>query len=216
LGLDSERLKMSPKEISEVLFKIFSEEGYQVQSFKIKSKSPIVANVYSDDSETSIKFGTNYPKVEITRLITLYTYIEGLIFRKDGGVVRLKNFPDISFGYEESLLSILFSQNFSCHPELHVLIDETYTDATKKKIAEQCLHYGTEWATIVSQSRGFSNLNNNDRKNLRSQCINFVVDNVRNDIEKEYGSVILTYLLVFIVIPAIARFIITRLLEKYF
>jgi len=207
---------MSPKEISQILLSIFSDEGYTVQGFKIKSKSPLIANVYNEGSETSIKFGSNFPKAEITRLITLYVYIEEIIFRENGGVVRLKNFPDISFGYEQSLISVLFSDKFACSRELHQLIEETYTDEKKKKIAEKCLHYGTEWATIVSQSGGFAGASSNDRKALKSQCINFVVENVRHDVEQEYGSVILTYLLVFIVIPAIARFIITRLLEKYF
>lgn len=207
---------MSPKEISQILLSIFSDEGYTVQGFKIKSKSPLIANVYNEGSETSIKFGPNLPKAEITRLITLYVYIEEILFKQDGGVVRLKNFPDISFGYEQSLLSVLFSNNFACDEDLHSLIEETYTDEKKKKIAEKCLHYGTEWATIVSQSGGFAGANSSDKKELKSQCINFVVENVRHDVEQEYGSVILTYLLVFIVIPAIARFIITRLLEKYF
>jgi len=207
---------MSPKQISDTLASIFSDEGFSVQGFKIKSKSPLVANIYNENNETSIKFGSNFPKAEITRLITLYVYIEEIIFRESGGVVRLKNFSDISFGYEQSLLSVLFSDKFSCSRELHQLIEETYTDEKKKKIAQQCLHYGTEWATIVSQSGGFVGANDNDRKKLRSECINFVVENVRHDVEQEYGSVILTYLLVFIVIPAIARFIITRLLEKYF
>lgn len=216
MGFNSERLTMSPKDISEILFSIFNDDGYKIQGFKIKSKSPLVANIYSNEVETSIKFGSNYPKAEITRLITLYAYIEEILFRKDGGVIRLKNFPDISFGYEQSLISVLFSEKFSCSREMQELIDKTYTDETKKKIAEKCLHYGTEWATIVSQSVDFSGASDRDRKTLRSQCINFVVENVRNDVEEEYGSVILTYLLVFIIIPAVARFIITRLLEKYF
>lgn len=207
---------MSPKEISKILLSIFSEEGYSVQGFKIKSKSPLIANIYSENNETSIKFGQNLPKAEITRLITLYVYIEEILFKQDGGVVRLKNFPDISFGYEQSLLSVLFSNNFACDEDLQSLIEETYGDDTKKKIAHKCLHYGTEWTTIVSQSGGFAGASSSDKKELKSQCINFVIENVRHDIEKEYGSVILTYLLVFILIPAIARFIITRLLEKYF
>lgn len=208
---------MSPKDISEILFSIFNDDGYQIQGFKIKSKSPLVANIYSNELETSIKFGSNYPRVEITRLITLYAYIEEILFRKDSGTIRLKNFPDISFGYEQSLLSVLFSQHSSCDQEMLQLIEEKYgNDKTRKKIAEKCLQYGGEWATIVSESVDFSGASDSDRKTLRSECINFVVENVRNDIEEEYGSVILTYLLVFIVIPAVARFIITRLLEKYF
>ena len=207
---------MSPKETSKILSAIFSDEGYSVQGFKIKSKSPLVANIYREGNTTSIKFGANLPRAEITRLITLYVYIEEIIFKENGGTVRLKNFPDISFGYEQSLLSVLFSQDFASDQNINSLIEETYSDETRKKIAQKCLHYGTEWATIVSQSGGFSGASVRDKKDIRSKCIDFVVENVRHDVEQEYGSVILTYLLVFILIPAIARFIITRLLEKYF
>lgn len=208
---------MSPKEISEILFKIFSDDGHSVNGFNIKSKSPMTANIFSDGIQTSIKFGNNHPKAEITKLITLYVYIEELVFRKDGGVARLKNFPDINFGYDRSLLSIFFEQHFTQHQDIEDEIEKKYGgDSQKKKIADRCLQYGSEWATIVSRSSGFSGLNKQSRKALKSQCLDFVVENVKNDMEKEYGSVVLTYLLVFIIIPAIARFIIVRLLEKYF
>lgn len=207
---------MSPKQISEVLFSIFSNDGYHVGNFNIQSQSPTVANIFSDEQHTSIKFGQNRPKASIKRFITLYAYIEEIVFKKEGGSVKLKNFPDINFSYEKSLISF-FEEQFSCHEDLVSEIDAKYTDTTKNKIAHKCLQYGTQWATIVSQSGGFAGANNSsERRNLRSQCINFVVENVKHDVEQEYGSVILTYLLVFIVIPAIARFIITRLLEKYF
>ena len=206
---------MSPKEISEVLFKIFSDEGYKVNGFTISSESPLVANIFGDESQTSIKFGNNRPKASIKKFITLYAYVEEMVFGKEGGSIKLKNFPDISFSYEKSLLSFL-EQQFSCDEDLIAEIDAKYTDATKNKIAHRCLQYGTEWATIVSSCDGFTGASASRKKQLRSQCIDFVVDNVRHDVEQEYGSVILTYLLVFIIIPAVARFIITKLLEKYF
>jgi len=209
---------MSPKEISEVLFKIFSDEGFSVSGFKIKSESPLIANVYNEDETTTISFGTNYPRAEITRLITLYAYIEQLVFRKEGGTVRLKNFPDISFGYDKSsILNFLDHLTYAGECEIEKEIEEKYSDDTRRKIAKDCLQYATEWATIVSQSGGFSGAGPAKRKELKRQCYDFVVENVRKEAnEKKYGSVILTYLLVFIIIPAVARFIIVRLLEKYF
>lgn len=207
---------MSPQKISEILFKFFSEEGYSVNGFKIKSKSPMIANCFYEQDQVSIRFSENKPRAEIKRLITFYAYIEELVFRNDGGTVRLKNFPDINFGYEQSLLSIFFDNNYGSNIFLMNDIEENYSDPKHKKIAERCLQYGTEWATIVSQSGGFCGIGPAQKKELRRQCYNFVVENVKKDVEKEYGSVILTYLLVFIVIPAIARFIITKLLEKYF
>ena len=209
---------MSPKEISEVLFKIFSDEGFSVNGFKIKSESPLVANVYNEDEMTTISFGTNYPRAEITRLITLYAYIEQLVFRKEGGTVRLKNFPDISFGYDKSsILNFLDHLTYAGECEIEKEIEEKYSDDTRRKIAKDCLQYATEWATIVSQSGGFCDAGPSKRKELKRQCYDFVIENVKqNANEQKYGSVILTYLLVFIIIPAVARFIIVRLLEKYF
>jgi len=209
---------MSPKEISEALFKIFSEEGFNVNGFKIKSKSPLIANIYNDNEKTTISFETNYPRAEITRLITLYAHIEQLVFGKEGGTVRLKNFPDISFGYDKSsILNFLDHLTYAGENEIEKEIEEKYSDDTRRKIAKDCLQYATEWATIVSQSGGFADVGLAKKKELKRQCYDFVVENVRkNANEKKYGSVILTYLLVFIIIPAVARFIIVRLLEKYF
>lgn len=207
---------MSPQEISEILFKIFSNDGFKVGGLTIKSMSPINGNIISSADETIIKFEKNYPKVSIKRFITLSASIEALSFKKDSGSIKLKNFPNINFSYAKPMISFL--ERFQSQEDIILEIETKYNDETKKKIAHKCLQYGTEWATIVSESGGFYGLNDSSKKSLRSQCVKFVVDNVRKDIEdeKKYGSVIITYLLVFIIIPAIARFIITRLLEKYF
>lgn len=208
---------MSPKQISEVLFQIFSDEGFTVNGFKIKSESPLVANFYSENDTTTISFGNNYPKAEITRIITLYAYIEQLVFGKDNGIVRLKNFPDINFGYDKSaILNFLDHLTYAGECEIEKEIEEKYADDTRRKIAKDCLQYATEWATIVSQAGAFAGASNNKKRELKKQCYDFVVENVRKDAKEKYGSAILTYLLVFIIIPAVARFIIVKLLEKYF
>ena len=86
---------MSPKEISEVLFQIFDGDGYKVNGFTIQSQSPLIANIFGDQNQTSIKFGQNKPRASIKKLITLYAYVEEIVFRKEGGSIKLKNFPDI-------------------------------------------------------------------------------------------------------------------------
>jgi hypothetical protein len=208
---------MSPKEISEVLFQIFSSDGFTVNGFKIKSQSPLIANFENANDKITIAFGDNLPKAEITRLITLYVYIKKIVFGKDGGTISLKNFPDISFAYDKSsIINFLDHLTYGGEFEIEQEINKKYSDETRRKIAKDCLHYATEWATIANQSNSLYGADKYNRKELKRQCYNFVVENVRKDAEKKYGSVILTYLLVFIVIPAIARFIIVRLLEKYF
>ena len=46
---------MSPQEISEILFKIFSNDGFKVGGLTIKSMSPINGNIISSADETIIK-----------------------------------------------------------------------------------------------------------------------------------------------------------------
>lgn len=206
---------MSPKEIGDVLFQIFSKEGYKVNGLTIQSESPLIANIFSDNTNTHIKFGTNHPKAAIKRFITLYAYIEEIVLGKDGGSIKLKNFPDIKFSYEKSIISF-FDENFQFHADISNEIEKKYTNPVQKKIAHLCLQYATEWATIARQNKDFSGISDSEKRALRSQCINFVVENVRDEFEKEHGSIVVTYILLVIIIPAIARFIITRLLEKYF
>jgi len=209
---------MSPKQISEVLFQIFSDEGFAVNGIKVKSESPLVASINSEGGRTTISFENNLPRAEITRLITLYAYIEELVFGEAGGTIKLRNFPDISFGYDKSLLrEFLENLNFAYQGEMHNYIDEEYSDTKKRKIATDCLQYANEWATIVSQSGGFCGISSSDKAALKKQCYDFVVENVRkNARERKYGFGIGMYILIFILIPTICKFIVYKLLEKYF
>lgn len=209
---------MSPKEVSEIINSIFTD-GYNVNGVTIESESPVVANILNDGKGTThIKFGTNQPKAVIKKFITFYAHIEEIYLGPDKGSVKLRNFPDINFNYDKgvSILSFL-EQQFSFHTDLLEDIEKKYSCPRDKKIAEKCLQYAEQWATIVSSSGGFSGARECDKKTLRSECYSFVVENVREDVkEKKYGFGIGTYLLVFIIIPAIARYLIVKLLEKYF
>lgn len=207
---------MTPKEISDILNSVFSN-GYKTGGITVLSKSPLVANISNNKNFTTIKFEQNQPKIAIKRLITFYVYVEEIVLGTKSGSIKLRNFPDMNFNYENgaSVLSF-FKENFSSNNDIVEAIEKKYKSKKQQKIANRCLHYADEWATIVGSSHNFADISECEKKNLKSECYKFVVENVKNDIEQEYGSVILTYLLVFIIIPAIARFIITKLLEKYF
>jgi len=212
---------MLSREISESLFKIFSKDGLELKGFKIKVKSPMIATVKHEDNEVKIVFDENLPRAEVKKFITFYAYVEQIVFGENGGSIRLKNFPDLHFGYDSNGISsviqaTLFSEDF----EMERLIDATYQEGTRRKIARDALHYAKHWATIVSQVGVFSELDESEKKytgrELKAQCYSFVVENLRrNNDEGRYGSAILTYILVFIIIPAIAKFIVNKLLEKY-
>ena len=204
---------MSPKDVKEVLCSIFSDEGYEIKGFKVKSKSPLIANVYSDDGRIDIKFGSNLPKAEITRFITVYAYIEQIVLGETGASVKLRNFPDISLKYDNfSEEGNSFTLNFS---NLQEEIDDKYCEKSHRDIAKKCLQYAEEWATICHQSGiTFENADYADRYVMYNQCYDFVKENIEQDIKDRYGSVILTWLFAYVVLPMIIKWIVNRVLER--
>jgi hypothetical protein len=207
---------MSPEDISKALFKVFNDEGLEVKGFKIKSKSPLVANIHNSDEKTIIKFGENYPKAEITRIITLYAYIEEIVFGKDGGSIKLKNFPDIHFAYSDSVLSLI-KENFGDSHAIDCEIDKKYSCPSENEIAKKCLQYANEWATICSQAGvDFSESNHFEKQELRRSCYNFVKDNVEEEAKEKYKSVFLTFILVTIILPAIISWVVGKILDELF
>ena len=212
---------MSPKEISEIFDKLFSDEGYIVNGFKIKSTSPLIANIEHKDKLTEISFGSIPPKAEITRIITLYAYVEGLVFGETGGSVKLRNFPDLSFSYEGSIFSgdpsRIDSEHIEECAEIENEICSEYSSERDRKIANKCLQYAKEWATICHQSGvTFANADYADRYVHYNNCYDFVEENIQEDVEKRYGSVILTWLFVYVVLPMIIKWVVNKVLERLF
>lgn len=210
---------MSSKEISQILLQCFSSGGYDLSGFKLKLEHPAEIKIEGDKNNVILKFGNKQPKIEIKKLITFYAYIEAISLNENGGSIKLRHFPDIRFSHDTSLIS-LSEQNFGKDNSLYEEIVQKYSNnSTEQEIAKQCLHYAEEWATICGNSgMNFKEVDRREKQRLIKQCQKFVVENIKRDFanEKKYGSVIITYLLVFIVIPSIARFIVVRLLEKYF
>ncbi len=215
---------MSPEDISKVLFAIFSDEGFEIKGFKIKSESPLVANIISSEEKTIIKFGSNYPRAEIRRFITFYAYIEEIVFGKQGGSIKLRNFPDIKFTYSDSVLSLL-KENFtecsekccSSFPSINDEIDKKYSCKKENEIAKKCLQYAREWATISSQSGvDFAKSTNFEKRNLKKDCYNFVKDSVEDDARNKYKSVFLTFILVTVILPAIISWVVGKILDELF
>ena len=213
---------MSPQVISDLLFEIFSEEGYSVNGLTVRCESPLVANIASAGDRTSIDFGNNFPRAEIKKIITLYVYIEGVMFGKDGGSIKLKNFPDINFGYDTDTVLDFLSKNipsikFGDDDVIKAEIKGRFSDKNKQKIAEKCLQYAKEWSTI-STAGGveFSKTNRSEKIRLRNQCSEFVLENVKEEIEKEYSSIFLTFILVSVILPAIITWVVHRVLDDLF
>lgn len=205
---------MSPRDIYQSITSLFNGEGIVVKGFKITSKTPTIATVRYDGDIAEITFGENQPKAEITRIITIYAYIEKIVFGPEGGSIKLRNFPDFSFGYGDDTMSkfVRFDNSDICAE-----IESKYAKKSYKDIAKKCLQYSEEWATM-SMCNGitFDNADYLDRWRLKDQCYNFVYDNVVEDAEKKYGSIILTWVFLYIILPTIIKWIINRFLDKLF
>lgn len=212
---------MSPKEINDSLVKLFSNEGMEVNGFKIKAKSPFVANIEHEDSLTVISFGANQLKAEITKIITVYAYIEQIVFGKTGGSIKLRNFPDFSFSYES--LSKSSDDGFKsnvrslCKDVEGEICDKYEGQDTYKEVAKKCLQYAEEWTTICHDSGiRFNDSDHIDRYTLRSECCDFVKNNIEEDAKKRYGSIVLTWLFMYVVLPMIIKWVVNRVLERLF
>tara|TARA_A100001201_G_scaffold122895_1_gene106793 strand:+ start:1174 stop:1800 length:627 start_codon:yes stop_codon:yes gene_type:complete len=206
---------MSPREIYDSISDLFTDKGILVKGFKIKSKTPSVVTVRYDNDIAEITFGENQPRAEITKIITIYAYIEKIIFGPEGGSIKLRNFPDFSFGYgneAETVKFCRFDNSDICNE-----IEVKYSKKSYKDIAKKCLQYSEEWATMC-MGRGvtFDNADYFDRYTLKDQCYNFVHENIVEDAEKKYGSIILTWVFLYIILPTIIRWIINRFLDKLF
>lgn len=186
----------------------------------------MVANVSSAGDRTSIAFGNNYPRAEIKKLITLYVYVEQIVFGKEGGSIKLKNFPDINFGYDTDSLvgllaknipSIKFGEEDNKAEDVAIALKFPNSEP-KQKIAKLCLQYAREWSTIaMAGGVDFKNTTSRyERKELKRRCAEFVRDNVQDRVEAEYGSVFLVFILITVILPAIISWSVHRLLDELF
>lgn len=209
---------MSPKQINVALRNLFNGNGIDANGFKIKADSPLTANITHENDTTVINFSEKTPRVEIKKLITLRAYIEQVIFAEEGGSVKLRNFPDIHFKYDDKSLMDLIHANF-CHSfEIEHEIKAKYTDCKQKEIANQCLQYAQEWATICSSSGiNFEEVSVWKRRDLKRGCYNFVRDNIAQEIDdqKKHGAVF-TFMFLYVILPAIISWIVHRVLDRLF
>ena len=207
---------MSPKEVNESLKNLFNDNGLEVNGIKIKSESPLTINIYHEGDVTNVNFGSNKPKAEIRRFITFRAYIEGASLGPEGGSIKLKNFPDLNFSYESNSLLDLFTQNF-CHSfGIDGEIEKRYRDNNKKEIAKRCLQYAEEWAKISQHSVDFASANSFERYELRKNCYDFVRSNIEQEAREKYSSVFLTFILLYVILPAIISWVVHRMLDKLF
>ena len=90
------------QKVYDVLTQLYSKDGYKVDRYIIKAESPSVSQVsYGSDGEIEIKFIDNAPVVKVKKIITIRITVSGIVLKKDGGIIKLHRFPDISFKYDK-------------------------------------------------------------------------------------------------------------------
>ena len=211
---------MSPKQINVALRNLFNDNGLDINGVKIKSDSPCDVNISYEENSTTIKFTSSLPRAEIKRFITLTAYIEGIFFGKEKGSIKLRNFPDLFFGYEEttSLVSLI-QNNFYSSECLDNEITTKFSCKEQQRIAKKCLHYAQEWTTLsMNGGVDFKSAGYLTRYDLRRKCYNFVKENIKNDLaeEEEYSSILLTFLFFSVILPAIITWVVHRILDQLF
>jgi hypothetical protein len=211
-------MKIQVQQIRDIVDAIFSKMGYNIKNFNIQFPHPLDIKIVRDEKNNIVlKFTESLPKVTWQKFITLTARISGISLGEKEGVLMLKYLPDVPFSYDDQSTESLFGQaapyDFS---DIYGDINSEYQDEERKILANKCLHYASEWATIANQSGSLSDTTPCHRRNLKRDCKNFVMDNIKNDPEIQAGSVILTFLFFYVVLPVVLKFVLERLFKKLF
>lgn len=205
------------QQIRDIINYIFSPNGYDIKNLNVSFPEPLDIKVIRDKNENIVlSFTGSLPKVSWQKIIRLTAWVQGITLGQSEGVLRLKYLPDIKFSYDsssETIFSVMYTTD-----DIAQEIEKEYGDCEeKKKIADKCLHYASEWATIASQGGiTFSECGEKSKRQLKRECRMFVMDNIRNDPEIVAGSVLLTFLFFYVVLPVILKFVLERLFKKLF
>jgi hypothetical protein len=210
-------MKVDITVIREIISSLFSKDGYAIKNLNIQFPAPLDLNTFIDgDNNINFTFPKELPKVSWKKFVTLSAWIQKIVLGQTEGVIKLKYLPEIRFSYDKEEDEAIFGDQINFDDISKDILRE-YPDEERKKIAHKCLQYAKEWVTITSSSGvNFAECSASSRKQLKKDCRNFVMDNLRNDPDMQAGSIILTFLLLYIVLPVILKFILERIFRKIF
>lgn len=204
------------QQIKHIIDSIFSESGYSIKKFNVKFPYPLDISIVKDkDGSIDLTFTKALPTISWKKIIVLSARVNGITLKETGGVLKLKFFPDIPFSYEEENTEDYGNQNYDLSSIISDINTE-YSDAESRFLANKCLHYASEWATIASQGCDLSYASNSEKRKLKKDCKNFVMQNLKEDPELQAGSVVLTFLFFYVVLPVVLKFILERVFKKIF
>jgi len=205
---------MNPEDLKKTLNNIFSPNGFILNGYTIKCNTPLDVKIENKDSNILITFNKNTPVASIKKIITLSVNVEQICLDNTGGYIKFKYFPIIKFSYDK----VFDEDNKDINLDPFYLdIDNTYYNKQDREVAKMCLRFANEWATIC-QSSGvdFSNADSRTRQRLKRQCYSFVEENVYEELKQEYGSIVLTFVFTYIVLPMIIKWIVAKILSRLY
>ena len=101
------------KKVYDVLTQLYSKEGYKAGEYVIKSETPSSSQIsHGSDGEVEIDFTDNAPVVKVKKIFTIHITVLGITLKRDGGVIKLHRFPDITFEYNDDLPMSIPSEYF--------------------------------------------------------------------------------------------------------
>ena len=197
-------------DIKKIIDQAFSSIGYEHQGLTVKLPSRIDVKIESKNNDVNLDFTNKLPVVSWKKFITMSALIQGMELNQTGGKIKIKYFPDINFLYEQPQL---YGQTIVLDTgDIEQEIISEYPDDERQEIAKRCLHYANEWATICHSSGVTADdFRQNDRK-LKRQCYCFVRDSIIE--EKRHGSVIISFILIYVILPVVLKWIIEKLFKK--
>lgn len=99
-----------------------------------------------------------------------------------------------------------------CLQELEIESNEQFADQEKNKVARKCIkHIGLWMSNCYASGMVYTK---NDKRRLRKDCYTSVRESVINDYKEEYGFAILTFLLIYVILPMVLKWLIERLFNK--
>jgi hypothetical protein len=183
------------QQIKNIIDAIFSDSGYNIQKFNIKFPTILDINISKLNNGVELSFKKDLPKITWKKFITLSARVSGIVLNDNGGILKLKYFPDIHFSYNESEERFGMDYDLS---SIEYQIEEEYSEPETRFLAKKCLQYAHEWATIASQGCDLKCSNRYETYKLKKGCKKFVIENIKNDPEIKSGSLLLSFLFFYI------------------
>jgi hypothetical protein len=212
---------MELSELKNIIEQIFSKSGYEVNSFTFFCPTSSSISMKKTESSLDISFKEGMPSVKTKKFfITISAHLEGLSLGEDGGTIKLKYFPDINFSYGRNSSEERFGafKNNIDIKKIKSQINQEFPDSARNKIANLALQYAQEWTNIASDNGNDLSFYKNKRlrKKHRQDCESFVKENIMLSKDVEAKSAILTFILIYFVLPAVVSWVVKKFLDNFF